>query len=394
VTDSIQWRLWKRGTWICLVLVSAAFMLWQITQLITQYRNFDVLTDTQTINPVSLHFPEVTICNANMYSLSRQIATGIFEPTNEDELLQISTPLEDFVFETWFNGKLVNNSDVWHSTIVSGAGRCWTFKTDRKVRRPGFFGGLKVYMDLIQDDYENFTEYAGVFVWALQPGVPASLHRTGNGAKSGQETFLTLDYTEYLRERTAPWTRCTSAAPEYTQFQCRETCAFESIRERCRCRDLADSTDMSLRICARSGADGACVEELVEQEDELLADCGCDLPPCYEQDYRFSVVEVEPSLKSAAQYAKDFNVSQEYLRNNFVGLTVNYEKMQYKQLTESKGLSFSQLLGSIGGSMGFFLGISLVSIFELFGDLVGMRLIPRYFGHKNLYGLGAHYKND
>mmetsp|Transcript_6490 Transcript_6490/g.16646 ORF Transcript_6490/g.16646 Transcript_6490/m.16646 type:complete len:164 (+) Transcript_6490:79-570(+) len=61
VTDSIQWRLWKRGTWICLVLVSAAFMLWQITQLITQYRNFDVLTDTQTINPVSLHFPEVRL---------------------------------------------------------------------------------------------------------------------------------------------------------------------------------------------------------------------------------------------------------------------------------------------------------------------------------------------
>mmetsp|Transcript_27846 Transcript_27846/g.64660 ORF Transcript_27846/g.64660 Transcript_27846/m.64660 type:complete len:212 (+) Transcript_27846:106-741(+) len=109
VTDSIQWRLWKRGTWICLVLVSAAFMLWQITQLITQCkclyiyitvfddynddgallagrqcrewirlrtskllspmpvfsripdRNFDVLTDTQTINPVSLHFPEVRL---------------------------------------------------------------------------------------------------------------------------------------------------------------------------------------------------------------------------------------------------------------------------------------------------------------------------------------------
>ena len=53
VTDASVWKLWKRSVSIVLVLVSSGFMVWQITQLIRQYRDYEVLTRTETINGLS-----------------------------------------------------------------------------------------------------------------------------------------------------------------------------------------------------------------------------------------------------------------------------------------------------------------------------------------------------
>mmetsp|Transcript_23870 Transcript_23870/g.66242 ORF Transcript_23870/g.66242 Transcript_23870/m.66242 type:complete len:472 (+) Transcript_23870:59-1474(+) len=390
ITDSQQWRIWKRGIWIILVLVSTSFMIWQMAALITQYRNFDVITDTQTVNAVSLDFPEVTVCNSNMYSRSLQEATGITEPKTNEEVLQISPPR--YINRTWFNGIEIDTEQVWKPKIVFGL--CWTFNTDMKLRRPGYYAGLKFWMDLNQDDFENATELAGGLVWTLQPGTVVSVHKTVSGAKPGKEVFLGMDLTEHLREKQAPWARCKGEAPTYTQFQCRDDCFHAYIRENCQCRELQDMTDLSFPICERSGEDATCKALALSSEDEILSKCDCDLPPCYELSYQATLIEVDASKNAYTNMANAYNKSEDYVRNNFIAVTVNFKSMQYNRLTESKGMSFSQLLGAIGGSMGFFLGISLVSVFELVGDLVGMRLIPRLYGHKNLYGVGSRYKLD
>mmetsp|Transcript_5828 Transcript_5828/g.16347 ORF Transcript_5828/g.16347 Transcript_5828/m.16347 type:complete len:475 (-) Transcript_5828:2124-3548(-) len=393
VTDSIQWRLWKRATWIVLVLVSAAFMIWQISELIAQYRNFDIITDTATVNKATLEFPEVTVCNANMYSKSLKNATGIIDPKNEEELIQISTPLEQEIFTTWFNGIELNTSEYWRPAIVSDMGLCWVFHTNQTVRRPGFYGGLKFWMTLQQDDYEEFAPWAGALVWTLQPGSEPTVLKASNGAKPGKETFFPMDYTDVQRERTAPWARCKGEAPQYTQSKCRNTCYDDWVRENCGCRNLQDTSDTSLRFCERFNEDDTnCFNEILDLQDEILGNCGCDLPPCTEQLYETTLTELDASETLIASWSKEFNITEDYIRKNFISVTVNFKSMQYDKLTESKGMTFAQLLGAIGGSMGFFLGISLVSIFELLGDLIGMRLIPRLFGHKKLYGVGAHYK--
>jgi len=54
----------------------------------------------------------------------------------------------------------------------------------------------------------------------------------------------------------------------------------------------------------------------------------------------------------------------------------------------------ADLLAGIGGSMGLFVGISVLSIIEVVGDLGVMRLIPRIFGYRSLYGLGTRHANS
>lgn len=72
-----------------------------------------------------------------------------------------------------------------------------------------------------------------------------------------------------------------------------------------------------------------------------------------------------------------------------VVLQINYDAMRQGIVTESRSLTFSQLMGNIGGQMGLFLGISVISIMEV-GELVLMRLIPRLWGERRLYGLGGY----
>jgi len=251
-----------------------------------------------------------------------------------------------------------------------------------------------VHLDLNQDDYELSTPFGSAFVWALQQGSQVSVHDTPLGTKPGKETFVGLELTQYEREKTAPWARCRGEAPEYTQSQCRDECANRYVRENCLCRSSQDTEDDSMRLCEIHGRDERCTQQAVENINEVIGNCDCDKPPCFEQIYDYVVYEIDPSEVAIDYWANSRNVTTEHVRKNYLSVTFNFRKMQYKKLTESRGMSFSQLLGSIGGSMGFFLGISLVSIFELFGDLIGMRLLPRFFGHKNLYGLGAHYKRD
>jgi hypothetical protein len=61
-------------------------------------------------------------------------------------------------------------------------------------------------------------------------------------------------------------------------------------------------------------------------------------------------------------------------------------------LKESRAQTPAQFVAAIGGTMGLFAGMSFISVVEIYGDLAFMRLIPRFFGYRNLYGLGTKNK--
>mmetsp|Transcript_3817 Transcript_3817/g.8093 ORF Transcript_3817/g.8093 Transcript_3817/m.8093 type:complete len:465 (-) Transcript_3817:97-1491(-) len=392
VTDSIMWLPWKRYMWIVLVCVSASFMIWQFTALITQYRTYEVITDSVTINPESLEFPEVSVCGLNFFSQSKINATGITQPKNMEEVDAISTSLEDFVKFMWFNGRELNVSQNW-KPIVSDLGRCFSFTTDRRIYRPGYYGGLKIWVDLNQDDFNLETEYAGLAIMVQQPGTKLSTQLPVYAVKPAQESLVNLRKTEFVRERVAPWARCKGEAPEYTQTRCRTECVDQAIREQCNCRRFTDETiEGDIPFCSISSTSGdrECANEVLYNEKAAYDNCDCHLPSCLQTEYEGHVTEVDFANIYLDQIDYEgFGITREYLLSNFVSVTINYDRLQYNKLTETKAMTFADLLGAIGGSMGFFLGISMLSIFELIGDLGLLRLVPRLFGRKHLYGLGA-----
>ena len=388
-------KVWKRLLWLLLCLGSTAVLAVQISSLVRQYLHYDIETNTQVISPETLPFPEITVCNTNLYDYDKLSDEGIDYAANDEELeLVAHDPLFEF---TTFNDKELEEELVVWTPRITHFGLCSVFRTDEEVSKPGRLGGLYFSYWLNQDAYTDDTENAGLTIFITQHGLQINEQTPFTYLSPGGESSVRIQKTEYDRERNAPWALCFSQAPEYTQAQCCENCIYAAYYEKCKCRLLGDPDGMQLDYCEFADDDdnGDCGEL---DEEEVLRSCpqDCSKPPCQEELYSASSTSLDFSQRYVDQIIDDLDDDddftedlQEQVPSNYMSVSINYDTIRYKVLTESKAMTFSQLLGAIGGSMGLFLGISLISVMEVVADLGILRLIPHIWGDRRLNGVGS-----
>ena len=392
ISDFETWQHWKRAMWLILVTGAGCIMVWQIYSLITEYKEFEVITETETKVPQSLEFPQITVCSTNYFNQTAQEEFGIIDPMNEEELKRIS--MVDLIFLSSFND--VDMEDVrqnWTETITDD-GLCYTFQTDEKVYRPGKYGGLVFWADLYQEDFENSTETAGIFVYVEQKGSRIHDQLPFYYISPGREAVLSIDVTEFNREKEAPWALCALSAPNYTQPLCYSDCINQKLRDDCQCKLYGDSQGPAdLRYCQtiEKEEDAECTFNVWDNQEAIFANCSssCELPPCAETTYSVSLTDVDYAENFYNFVEEEYGLPRQVFATNFVTVRINFGAMKKQELSESKAVTFSQLLGSVGGSMGLFLGISAISVFEIFGDLLWLRLLPRFCGYRRLHGVGS-----
>ena len=74
-------------------------------------------------------------------------------------------------------------------------------------------------------------------------------------------------------------------------------------------------------------------------------------------------------INSNGNLLSDFRnkpINSESAKNNFVYIDIFYNSLSYTETTESPLMDIVTLLANIGGTLGLFLGLSLIQIFELF----------------------------
>lgn len=384
---------WKKLVWIAFVAIMFFFLLMVLISEIEEYFKYTVNSSTSNIVPPSLKFPEVTICNTNKYDSYLQNRTGISEPRNEEELNDISQPFENFIREAKFNGMQLRNLTDSFPPVITPFGRCYTFSTDEHVFVPGTAGGLELYLWLNQSAYDPATELAGVFVFIAQKGTTIMEQTPMVVVPPGMISFLSLGLEEYQRIRDEPWTTCVGKAPEDGSDLCRATCINQFTIQKCQCRPLGDTSDLTLRYC--NSSDFNCTSS-ARMDDDLESLCtGCSVPPCEEEVYLAQYSTARVSLKASQQIENLYDATADGLSSmasNFVGIIVNYHSIDYDLTTESKATSLSQMISNMGGNFGFFMGISMISLVELVVELIGLRLLPRLWGNRQLFGIGQKQK--
>jgi hypothetical protein len=337
------------------------------------------------------------------------------EPSNEQELIAVSQNIEEFIQFTSFKEFQQDVTTAWES-VITPYGRCWLFRaetaefTDDKIYRPGIFGGLEVILDIEQLYYEADTEAAGLRVFVTQRGSTINDQIQSFFVAPGQMSYVNVQRTTFEREQQAPWSDCEGTAPEYTQQSCRSKCFNAAYRGACGCRSIGDpssgfdfctaedlgacfllSDEEILRGCDSVKDNQACPDYLRDMHEQEI--CDCSQPPCEEEVYTAGVSGLALSDGFAEYLQEIYGWESEYFLANFVGLRINYDMIREAVLKESRAQTPAQFLAAIGGTMGLFAGISFISLVEIFGDLTCMRLIPRLFGYRNLYGLGTMNKS-
>ncbi len=74
------------------------------------------------------------------------------------------------------------------------------------------------------------------------------------------------------------------------------------------------------------------------------------------------------------KYFKDEEVTFEKLKESLLALDINYAELKYTYISESKSKTIIDLIASIGGTIGLFLGTSLLSAVEILEHLYEMIL--------------------
>lgn len=114
---------------------------------------------------------------------------------------------------------------------------------------------------------------------------------------------------------------------------------------------MCNSGGKNEKICHHE--DIACVENALERSSVNLEElCGC-LPECNKIDYNFEIIEDKLNRSFRNYRFTEISASIQFIDDEFIA---------FKRFESFGGVS---LLSKIGGLLGLFLGISLLSIVEV-----------------------------
>ncbi|XP_033737365.1 amiloride-sensitive sodium channel subunit alpha-like isoform X2 [Pecten maximus] len=174
----------------------------------------------------------------------------------------------------------------------------------------------------------------------------------------------------------------------YTRQSCTYLCRPTQTVKQCGCYDDYDS-DLFYRSSQRrcsSGADYECAYKVEHEVNTKKITCPCP-DPCSETDYDLEITSRQwPTDKYAellkASVCEDHpddcdilnNYTTESLGKNFIKLVIYYKQLNYQSLKEEADIENSQFASDVGGAIGLWIGLSILSIFEIFQlvvELVG-----------------------
>ena len=165
---------------------------------------------------------------------------------------------------------------------------------------------------------------------------------------------------------------------EYNQQNCLDLCYNEIALIKCNCSDITSISLDSKQFCPMNDE---CIYKVFQDyvsntSSEYYINTYC-LPLCPLEcnqssfEVTLSTTDIIPEYFAAKvqEKAKSLNVtnrtlSLEEIKNSIIKFNIFYQSMSYTVSTESPSLDIISLLAYIGGTLGLFLGISVLTFVE------------------------------
>ncbi|XP_069984149.1 uncharacterized protein [Penaeus vannamei] len=318
----------------------------------------------------------------------------LYAPSRHDQEAY-AVPAADFVYSCSFDNTLCDYRDF--STLTSNSyGTCYTFNsglesadspstTPRTTSVSGPKNGLRAVFN-VQAGLALLSPEDGLRVIVHSPYLTPVPEEEGFNVGPGSSS-VAVGRTVFTRLG-PPHGRCQpdpSNTLQYSTMMCKQLCLEREYRRRCRCYALFaqehndtknDLGGVDIRCSLFNTTQKVCMKKIAADDLDGVLECDCPLP-CRETQYRSQVTSTRANMlhyellhklrKNVASFCSD--------KMDTVVLHVYLDSISYELIDESPTYTWDTLLCNLGGSLGLFVGVSMLSILEVLELLVDLCIL-------------------
>lgn len=408
----------SRIFWSVVVLSCLSLFMIHSGYLLLGYHSKPTLFQTNTIIPMNgLSFPEVTVCNLNPLNIDKvkemnisstnlgyilkyfnEITATQHPPTSEEsEMFQsfikshrertgksfdvrnfledVSKTCEETFVSCSFGREKLENCCEHVTTEMTEAGICFRLSNKNNKYRQWYSGngfgwelvlngnnGIEEVLD--ESDYDPEK---GFLIMVHEEQKYPRINSYGVAVSPNSQLHAAIFMKNVSLLDKANWGSCSQGWPKnetsgfpYTANHCETDCKLRKVENECGCSPLAYS--------ARQGETHnshctplqikECFDKLRGAENRWEDDCDCP------SECNMLEFDVTNSYSDLDGRSKGFSGSQ--VENDISYVSLYYSRVAYERIEQQKQLQTADLLSNIAGSMGLFLGMSTVTLLEIF----------------------------
>ncbi|XP_050712337.1 amiloride-sensitive sodium channel subunit alpha-like isoform X2 [Eriocheir sinensis] len=324
---------------------------------------------------------------------------GLYSPSKED-IRRFSPEANNFI-KTCSYDRRPCSSNQFHMWISDVYGMCYTFNSvhreiqlrknnktvkakARKTTSTGPLNGLRLTLNVNEDQYLSLlSPDIGVRVIVHSPHQLPFPEEEGFNVSPDNSVSVKMS-RKIIQRVGYPHGRCradsgSSIFKEYSSLGCRKLCVEEEIWRQCNCyvgksptyhRDELPMERPGAFCSPYNVRRKLCVEMV--RYSYLKGQLHCDCPPsCGETVYHPEVTISQDNKKffTILQNLKKLKVDDSICESNGlspVRLHLYMDSLSYEKIEESPAYTWDTLICNVGGNLGLFLGMSIVTVVELF----------------------------
>lgn len=388
--------------WLFIVLASTTACLYNCIDRIRFLASGPTATTITLNRQKEIDFPAVTICNLNMLRRDYLDSLGLSEiiqnlllldedelglannctdqlqnearlpnKTYEDMFIQGTHDLKSFIIGCQYLGQECDVNLFNFVPTLTRLGICYVFNgLGSPVLKTSVTGarlGLRLIVNVSQDQYQASPNLdAGVKIAVHHQLVPPEPDDQGVGVPTGTNAFISLKQLNVIDDTKS---NCISKEEisslnflqldyNYSSAACAIDCLYTQVANSCGCKISSEySPDRepftNLPLCTIR--DTCCV---LSQQTVSMS-CSSCIPSCNSTFYELTTSYSSFPANFAAQ--KFSLVSS---NDNLLMANIFYESLSITEEMTSSSYNAVSLLSDIGGQLGLFLGVSVISVIE------------------------------
>jgi len=336
--------------WVAAILASVGYGLYNISKSISDYSRFDVITNAKIITPKAVTFPAITICNTGVYT--RKTYDPKTDKFIDEKIFSEDLMKKFFDFESsLFNNTALTMDHIDFFSIPKDFGDCLKFN--------GGNDPLTIKSSLTTAILTINKEYNETSSITIEPVPPVYTIYVSNNSlnsylrlepvylKQGAVHIINFQKTTIEHRLDEPYNRCSNKDKNYHQLNCIEMCMVKELASKYNCSmpSYYDRNNEKLNSCWKDPGDDEASFFFRYNNEYDACESGC-VKECYSDQYNVIPTSSDPLFGETT----------------FVFTLTDFSSLEIVQIPKMSGYL---LFAAIGGSLGLFIGLRLMTIIEI-----------------------------